>query len=61
MPDLPAPQTWETMFVLRGLKPPSEPSEYLQLDYIQLPLVGLSICSYHMYVFWMGWRLLLQG
>ena len=40
MPDLPAPQTWETMFVLRGLKPPSEPSEYLQLDYIQLPLSG---------------------
>ena len=37
MPDLPAPQTWETMFVLRGLKPPSE---HLQLDYIQLPLSG---------------------
>ena len=51
MSDLPAPQTWETMFVLRGLKPPSEPSEYLQLDYIQLPLSGgyqyvLTICMF---------------
>ena len=41
MSDLPAPRTWKKMFGPRDLKPsPSEPSEYLQLDFIQLPLSG---------------------